>query len=80
MVYQVGGADFRVTAETDLPFLVLSAERSARGDRYQITVSVIPEKIEPGEIRGSIFVTTNDAEFPRLAIPISGSIASSRER
>ena len=43
-------------------------------DRYQITVSVLPERLQPGPIRGSIIIKTNDPEFPQLVVPVEGAI------
>jgi len=71
MVYQAGGKDFQITASTDAPFLDLHAIRSELGDRYQIEVSVLPEKLRPGILDGSIVITTNDTEFPRLVVPVN---------
>jgi hypothetical protein len=74
MVYQVGGTDFHASAQTDVPFLALSVARSEFGDRCQITASVIPEKLKSGQVSGTIVVTTSDREFPRLTIPVRGSV------
>jgi hypothetical protein len=74
MVYQVGGSDFRVSLRTNLPALDLKWERGPKGDRYQSTITLIGEKLQPGPIKGSIVVETNDPEFPNLTIPVTGSI------
>jgi hypothetical protein len=74
MIYQEGGSDFQVKLKTDLPGLDLKWERGPKGDRYQITATLIPDKIKVGAIKGSIFIETNDRQFPTLTIPVSGSI------
>lgn len=74
MVYQLGGEHFEAKLRTDLPFLKLETERGPRGDRYQTTVAFMPESVQPGPIRGTIVVETNDAEFPRLVVPVSGHV------
>jgi hypothetical protein len=74
MVYQEGGSDFRVKLKTDLPALDLKWERGPKRDRYQITATLIQDKVEIGTIKGSIFIETNDRQFPNLTIPVSGSI------
>ncbi len=74
MVYQWGGADFRVKLRTDLPMLDLKLERGPKGDRYQATITLIGEKLQSGQIKGSIIVETNDPEFPSLAVPVTGLI------
>jgi hypothetical protein len=74
MVYQFGGADFTVRARTALPQLAITSERGPQGDRYQNTISVIPERLEPGTIQGSIVFQTNDSQFPELVVPVFGTI------
>ena len=74
MVYQFGGADFGVTLRTDLPQLAFRSERGPQGDRYQNTLTLIQQKLIPGVIQGSIFVETNDKEFPLLVVPVSGDL------
>ena len=74
MVYQSGGSDFRVTLRTDLPALELKLERGPEGDRYQITATLLKDKIIPGPIKGSIIIETNDPKFPSLRVPVTGSI------
>ena len=74
MVYQPGGTDFRVNLRTDLPVLELKWERGPRGDRFQATIALTREKLEAGPIKGSIVIETNDPEFPRLTVPVTGFI------
>lgn len=74
MVYQVGGEHFEAKLRTDLPFLRLETERGPRGDRYQTTVAWVPEMVRAGPIQGTIVVETNDAEFPRLVVPVAGRV------
>ena len=73
-VYQSGGSDFQASPSTDVPALDLKAERGVAGDRWQITIGLNKDKVQPGPIRGTIFIKTNDPEFPNLAVPVFGSI------
>jgi hypothetical protein len=75
-VHQIGGADFQVEARTNLPFLMLRSTRADEGDRCRITISLTAEELRPGAIRGSIFIFTNDAEFPKLTVPVSGLVVA----
>lgn len=77
MVYQIGGKNFQASFSTDIPFLQLSPAASKLGDRYQIEVRVIPEKLEAGKYKGSILIVTNDPEFPRLEVPVSAVVDGS---
>jgi hypothetical protein len=40
----------------------------------RITVSVVPDLLRVGPIRGSITITTNDPEFPQVVVPAEGAI------
>ncbi len=74
MVYRKGTSDFQAKFSTDIPHLVISAERGPLGDRYQATIKLSAGKLEAGTIRGSVFIDTNDKEFPRLTVPVVGEI------
>ena len=74
MVYQDGGFDFRATLRTDLPMLNLKWERGPKGDRYQATISLDPDKLKPGSFNGLLLIDTNDQAFPKLTVPISSQI------
>ena len=74
MVYRLGTEDFQIKASTDLDSVRLQSERGPNGDRFQLTVSLIPEKAQAGSFSGSINIKTNDIEIPELVIPVTGSI------
>jgi len=74
MVHQEGGTDFKVQLSTDVPGLSLKSERGPKGDRYQAEISLIFEKTRVGPIKGSIFIDTNDTQYPRVIVPVSGQI------
>jgi hypothetical protein len=74
MVYQYGGTNFRIEIRSDLPFLAVQTERGPQGDRYQNTVKLLREKLQPGPFRGSLLIKTNDVEFPSLVVPVTGEI------
>ncbi len=74
MIYQKGGSSFRVRLSTDIPGLSLKSERGPSGDRYQVEIALVSEKVRVGPMRGSIFIDTNDAEFPRVIVPVKGQI------
>ena len=74
MIYREGGSDFQVKLSTDVPALSLRCERGPTGDRYQTKITLASEKIRAGPISGSIFIDTNDPEFPRVTVPVFGQI------
>jgi hypothetical protein len=74
MVYQEGGRDFRVKVRSSLDCVSVSTERGPAGDRYQILVSLTPDKLHLGALSGEIVLDTSDPDFPELSIPVTGTI------
>jgi hypothetical protein len=74
MVHQEGGSNFQVQLSTDVPGMSFRSERGAKGDQYQVEATLSPDKIPVGPMKGSIFINTNDVEFPRVVVPVSGQI------
>lgn len=74
MVYQKDGGDFQIAVETDVPFLRLKKHQAHLKDRFELRVEVIPDKLRAGQVKGSIWIRTNDPEFPRLEIPVTGQV------
>ncbi|MGE0825046.1 MAG: hypothetical protein AB7P18_23390 [Candidatus Binatia bacterium] len=72
VIYQVGGTDFRATASSELPMLQLEVKPGKIKNRYDVTVSLREEKLQPGPVRGTIFIETNDPQFPQLTVPVLG--------
>ncbi|HWQ52837.1 MAG TPA: DUF1573 domain-containing protein [Bryobacteraceae bacterium] len=75
MVYQEGGKDFQIQAETDIPFLRVSTHQAHLKDRYEVRLELAPEKLKSGGMNGNLIIATNDPEFPRVTIPITGAVA-----
>ena len=76
MVYQQGGKDFSARARSSTPAIGLGVEVGPKRDRAEVTVSLIPSKLKPGTIRGTVTVQTNDREFPTLTVPVTGEIVA----
>jgi len=74
MVYRPNSTDFEVEASVNLDYIDLKSERGPNGDRYQFTLTLIPEKVVPGKIEGVVTIKTNDKEFSELEVPVSGYI------
>jgi Protein of unknown function (DUF1573) len=73
MVYQVGGSTFEARFRTDVPGVAVTAERGPKGDRWQATVRIAGTP-KPGPVSGKISIETNDPSFPRLEVPVTGTI------
>jgi len=74
-VYQTGGTNFQIVfAQTDVPFLQLTPYQTDLKDRFGIKIDVIAEKLKTGEVNGSIFIATNDPEFPQLTVPVKAVV------
>jgi Protein of unknown function (DUF1573) len=74
MIHQEGGSDFKAQLSSNVPGLSLKAERGPNGDRYQVEITLVSERVRVGPMKGSIIIDTNDAEFPRVIVPVSGQI------
>jgi len=74
MVYRPGTSDFKVEATVNIDCLSLESERGPDNDRYQLTLTLIPEKVVPGRIEGLVKIKTNDEKHDILEIPVSGYI------
>jgi hypothetical protein len=74
MIHQEGGTDFKARVSTDIPGLSPKSERGPKGDQYQAQVTLNLQRIPAGPIKGSIFIDTNDPQFPRLIVPVHGQI------
>lgn len=72
MVYRDGTTDFEITVSSDVPYLKISSERGPKGDRYENTIWIDPDLAQPGEIKGNIIINTNDSDFPKLTVPVTG--------
>jgi hypothetical protein len=78
MVYRPNTRDFKVEATVNLDFVSLESERGPDGDRYQLTLTLMPEKVVPGKVDGVVRIKTNDKEFGLLEVPVSGYIMGER--
>ena len=74
MVYQAGGSNFEVKLHSDLPALDLKLERGPQSDKYQATITLIEDKLQVGPLKGTIFIETNDSQYPSITVPVSGRI------
>jgi hypothetical protein len=74
MVYRKGISGFQIKLTSDVPFLKFDSELGPNGDQWENSVWIDPEQAAPGEIKGSIFIETNDPEIPRLVVPVTGKL------
>lgn len=77
IVSQLDGKDFQISAETDVPFLRLETKQAQLKDRAEVKIAIIPEKLKEGNVEGTITVSTNDPEIPKLTIPVTAAINGS---
>jgi hypothetical protein len=74
MVYRKGVSGFQIKLSSDVPFLRFASELGPNGDQWENSVWIDPEQATLGEIKGSIFIETNDPEIPRLIVPVTGKL------
>lgn len=73
MIYQSGGDAFRaVPALKDMQAAV-TAEPGPQGDRVQVTLA-LPPGTPIGPLRGTLTLSTNDAGFAQVTVPVTGQV------
>lgn len=72
MVYRKNTTGFEIKVTSDVPFLNIESEPGPQGDRWENTIWLDPDRVQPGEIEGTIFIETNDPEVPLLEVPVTG--------
>jgi hypothetical protein len=72
MVYRKNTTGFEIKVTSDLPFLKIESEQGPAGDRWENTIWLDSERVQPGEFEGTIFIETNDPEMPKLEVPVTG--------
>jgi hypothetical protein len=74
MVYRKHSTGFEIKVTSDIPFLKIESEQGPLGDRWENTIWLDPERVQPGEIKGTIVIETNDPEVPKLEVPVTGRL------
>jgi hypothetical protein len=74
MIYRKEKKGFHAEATSDVSGLSIRSEQGPSGDRWQFTVALKGALVNVGPIRGWIVIETNDPEFPRITVPVSGHI------
>ncbi len=73
MVYRKGIPGFEIKVTSDLP-LKVDSRRGPNGDQWENWLWLDPERAQPGDIKGTIFIETNDADIPKLSVPVTGQL------
>ena len=74
MVYRKNTTDFEIEVSSDIPFLKIESEQGPEGDRWENKIWLDSERVQPGKIKGTIVIETNDPEVPKLEVPVTGVI------
>lgn len=72
MVYRKNTTDFEIEVTSDIPFLKIESEQGPAGDRWENTIWLDAERVQAGQIEGTIVITTNDPEVPKVEVPVTG--------
>jgi hypothetical protein len=49
-------------------------EPRADGESYLVKVALVPKRAKKGKLTGTLTIETNDPAFPKLVLPIVGTI------
>ena len=63
-----------VSIVSDLPAVTVRQTPSSTSQTFRIDVSLDPDRLERGPLRGSLAVKTSDPELPELRIPVQGAV------
>ena len=73
-VRRAAGDDFHIDVSSDLPFVRIDKTPERDSAVYELAIGLVADKLERGPIEGTVEVTTNDKDFPRLTIPVKGHV------
>jgi hypothetical protein len=59
---------------SDLVSVDVRQTPAARSSAFRLDVGLVRQRLRPGPIAGTIRVTTDDAEFPEILIPVRGEL------
>ena len=74
MIKKRGGPFEIKKISSDLVSVDVRQTPSARSSAFRLDVGLVPERLRSGPIGGTIRVTTDDAEFPEILIPVRGEL------
>jgi hypothetical protein len=74
MIYRKNTTGFEIKVTSDIPFLNIKSEQRPQGDRWENTLWLDPERVQPGDFIGTIVIATNDSEVPKQEVPVSGAL------
>jgi len=60
--------------QSDLPALQIRSTPQGPSERFQIDIEFTAERLELGQLAGTIRVLTTDDKFPELIIPVRGRV------
>jgi hypothetical protein len=67
--------EFRIKSiVSDVPFLEIKRMPAGRSALFQIDVGLVRERIQRGDIAGSIRILTSDRKFPKLVVLVRGEV------
>lgn len=72
MIYCKNTTGFEIRVSSNIPFLNIKSEQGPKGDRWENTLWLDSERVQPGDFSGTIVVETNDPEVPKLEVTVSG--------
>ncbi len=61
--------------ESDLGFLIPEFTPAGPSASFRLDLRLMPERLVPGPISGSVTITTDDATVQRLSIPVTGTLS-----
>ena len=75
LVQKHQGSGFKVLGATlDVPYMDVAVEPQPAGQRFLVNVTIVKRRARPGDIHGTLRITTNDPAHPEFVLPVSGKM------
>jgi len=75
LVQKHQGSGFKVLGATlDVPYMDVAVVAQPVGQSFLVNVTIVKRRAQPGDIHGTLRITTNDPAHPEFVLPVSGKM------
>ena len=75
LVQKHQGSGFKVLGATlDVPYMDVAVVAQPAGQSFLVNVTIVKRRAQPGDIHGTLRITTNDPAHPEFVLPVSGKM------
>jgi len=75
LVQKHQGSGFKVLGATlDVPYMDVAVVAQPAGQSFLVNATIVKRRAQPGDIHGTLRITTNDPAHPEFVLPVSGKM------